>query len=52
LGIPTEDMPGATATPANPNTQTRPGGVKPNMPTPKGNVPNGTSPTGNQDDNN
>lgn len=36
LGIPTEDMPGATATPANPNTQTRPGGLKPNMPTPKG----------------
>jgi len=51
LGIPTEDIPGATAAPASPNTQTRPGGVKPNMPMPKGNVPNGTSPTGNQDDN-
>lgn len=52
LGIPTEDMPGATNTQAKPNTQNRPGGAKPNVPTPRGNVPNGTSPNGSSDDNN
>jgi len=30
LGIPTEDMPGATNTPAKPNTQNRGGVPKPN----------------------